>query len=193
MTDDNPSGGQWPQRVVMMVFSTLVVLGLAELTVYAPAAIRKILLFSIAFGVVTGFIVSWSAKIARTPRVLAVTQAGLLILLGLSLMAVRSHHRLREELERANRKSPQPTFDAMLAEQLAADDPELAMSLERRRRLERPSSRDYLAIRLQPLGEWTTPWPAVFWGVEILLAMLAGVYVVHRRLRSISVTPATEQ
>jgi hypothetical protein len=74
-----------------------------------------------------------------------------------------------------------------MLEGAAADDPSLADILDRRRRELHPNFIDYLATRVSPLGEWSQPWPVLFWVGELFLAVVAGGIVVGRGTRKRSV------
>ena len=157
-----------------LLLAIIGVLGLAELAALLPAAVRKIVLFSVAYGIVSGLIVSWIAADQRLSTALAVPLTGLLVVSGLLLIGYRSFDQLRtarlESLENASGEG----FDKLVVRQLTAQNPELMET----------GFSDYLIYRLQPLGRWRQPWPAVFWGAEIAAAALAGAFVVSRRLTS---------
>jgi hypothetical protein len=56
---------------------------------------------------------------------------------------------------------------------------------KRRERLEYFSFGGYLAHRIPPSwGNWSAPWPALFWGTEILIGSCVGAWLMLIALRS---------
>ncbi len=161
--------------------------GVCVLTAFAamvPVGARKLLLFSVAFGLCAGGIVLWAAREFGLARRWAVCLTVPLVLGGLSLIAVQGHRQLRAERAEAAKADPQQAMALGILEAAAESDPQLAADLDRRRREQDPAFADYLALRVSPLGEWPQPWPTLFWGAEMLLAGAAGGLLVFRRLRA---------
>lgn len=159
-------------------------LGAGVLTAFAalaPAGMRKLVLFSMGYGLCFGGIVLWSAREFRLPRIWCVAVTPLLIVAGLMAIAIQGHRQLRAEkaaaagAAAAEQKMAQSILDAA-----AKHDPALAAQLGRQRPDHHTSFIDYLALRVRPLGEWAAPWPVVFWSVEVLLAAAAGTLLVVR-------------
>ena len=51
---------------------------------------------------------------------------------------------------------------------------------------EKSSFAAYLSNRVSPLGDWTAPWPLVFWVFEVFLGSSAGTWLMARSLRPVS-------
>jgi hypothetical protein len=151
---------------------------LTAFTAWVPQEGRKLLLFSIAFALCVGGIAVWVAREYRLSRRWAVMQSMSLTIAGLVLIAVQGHRELCAERKKAEKEE-----SLLVAILEATADPDSALAeMEARHRA--PSFADYLALRVQPLGEWPQPWPWVFWISEILLAAAAGMLLVARLLRT---------
>ncbi len=174
-----------PSRPIVAL--PVAVIGMAVLTAFAamvPVGVRKLLLFSVAFGLCCGAIVLWAAREFGLVRQWAVCLTVPLVFLGLSLIAVQGHRQLRAERAEAAKENPEQAMALGILEAAAESDPQLAAELDRRRRERAPAFADYLALRVSPLGEWPQPWPFVFWGAEMLFAGAAGGLLVSRQLRA---------
>jgi hypothetical protein len=161
----------------------LAVVGVAVLTAVAsvmPAGARKLVLFAIAFGVATGWMVAAAAKQFATPRRVALLLVPLLTTAGLGFVAQRTWREYQSLQRTADIENPRRSAPSPMLEAIAVSDPETAKMLERERSSEAPGFLEYLAVRTRPLGEWPEPWPVLFWGGELLLATLAGLLVVRR-------------
>lgn len=160
--------------------------GAAVLTALAsvlPAGARKLVLFAVAFGMGTGLIAAYAARHFATPRRVVLTLVPLLTLAGLMFIAHRTwreYQRLQQAADIENRRNAPAS--AML-EAIAADDPETARMLEREQAATAPGFLQYLAVRTRPLGEWSQPWPLLFWIGELVLACVGGLLVADRMLR----------
>jgi hypothetical protein len=141
----------------------------------APAAFHKLILFSIAYGAAVGGIIVWAASEFGLSRKVGLPLTMLLIVCGLTSIAVSRHQRLRQEAQAAAKQDAKQMMGLNLLKSAAADDPEIAADYERHRRRLNPTFADYLAVRVRPLGEWEHPWPSLFWAAELCLALSAGL------------------
>ena len=140
----------------------------------APAAIHKLVLFSIAYGLGVAWIVAWASAEFGMPRRVGLTLALVLIGSGLVAIAMYRHHRYCRETESAAKSDPEQMMALNLLKSGAQDDPEVAADYQRYLRRLNPTFTDYLAVRVRPLGEWEHPRPTGFWAAEIVLATFAG-------------------
>jgi hypothetical protein len=147
-----------------------------------PAGVRKLVLFAVVFGMGTGWIVAAAATQFATPRRAALLMMPLLTVAGLGFVAQRTWRDYQALQRAADIANPQRSTLSPMLEAIAADDPETAQMLERSQTRESPDFLQYLAVRTRPLGEWSDPWPALFWGGELSLACVAGLFVAHRML-----------
>jgi len=161
-------------------------IGVAVLTAFAawsPPSFRKLVLFSLAYGLCVGGIVIWAAKEFGLARRGAVALTLVLTIAGLGLIAVRGHQQFQAEQAAAAKADPEQAMARNIMEAAAASDPKLAADLAEQQDSSHLSFTDYLALRVRPLGEWQQPWPVVFWGCELLLAAACGAVLVSRQLR----------
>jgi len=161
--------------------------GVAVLTAFAslvPQGGRKLLLFSLLYGLSVGALVSWSAREFALGRRSASLLAGCLIMAGLAVIAAQGHRQLLSEYAAAARSDPKQALGRRILEAAAEHEGTPASPDAERLDDERggagPSFFDYLALRVQPLGEWPRPWPEVFWGFEVALAAAAGGWLTWR-------------
>ncbi|MCA9076454.1 MAG: hypothetical protein KDA93_15610 [Planctomycetaceae bacterium] len=163
------------------------VIGVAVLTAFAawsPPSIRKLLLFSVAYGLCVGAIVNRAAKDSGIRRLIAVGLTLGLTVTGLMVIAVRGHRQFEAEKTAAVKAAPDQAMARSIIEAAAVHDPQLAAQLAEEAETRELSFGDYLALRVRPLGEWSQPWPVVFWGAEVLLAAACSGFLVSRQLRS---------
>lgn len=158
------------------------VLVLTALASWAPAAFRKLGLFSIFYGGCVGGLCGWSLREASVPRRGTLFLAAVLTLAGLVAIAVHGAWRFREEQQAAANADPQQAMALNVLQAAADTDPEIAADLAARRQRMNPTFRDYLAVRTRALGEWQFPWPSAFWAAEIFVSAGAAMVVAHRLL-----------
>lgn len=178
-----PTGDEASQHRQCLWGLLLMLVAAAVLTAFssvAPAGLRKLVLFAVGFGLVTGVLVAWAARENRVSRRVALLVSTILILAGLSVTAARSHAQLVAAQQAANRQNPDNLMGLNMLREAAANDSEVADILVRRQRQLHPEFVDYLATRVTHLGEWSQPWPVVFWIGELCLAVVAGGIVVVR-------------
>lgn len=169
-----------------VVAALVAVAGVAVLTAFAataPVAMRKLVLYSVAFGMCGGSIVVWAAREFGLTRRWAMGLTVPLVVAGLMLVAAQGLRQLRNEQAAAATDDPRQAMARSILEAAAEDNPELASALQRERRERVPSFADYLALRVRPLGEWRQPLPILFWVGEVFVAAVAGALVASRVLR----------
>jgi len=179
MEDAQPS-----RPVTAMMAAIISVAVLTAFAAWSPPSFRKLVLFSLAYGLCVGAIIVWAAKEFGLTRLPAVALTIGLTFTGLGVITLRGHQQLRAEQAAAAKADSDQAMARNIIEAAAAQDPELAASLAVERLGDRSSFADYLALRVKPLGEWQQPWPGVFWGVELLLAAASGYFLVSQQLRS---------
>lgn len=157
---------------------------LTAFAAWSSPTFRKLGLFSLAYGLCVGGIVGWSAREFGLKRVPAIVLAVALTMTGFAVIASKGYHEYRTEVTAAARVEPDQAMARNIIEAAAEHDPQFAAQLEKERKAKELSFGDYLALRVRPLGEWSQPWPVVFWGAEVLLATLCGAFLVSRQMRS---------
>lgn len=170
----------WVCLVAGLVMTTALALAAA----HSPPRIRLIGLFSIAFGLAVGWLLARLVEkldVGLSRRALGAAAAVFTVcgLIGSTWETVRLN-------EAQKPKSGTDTVAARLIEQIRSqsnagnhdETPGLTSPVE-------TSSlvvfRRYLAHRLRPLGELSSPWPEIFWCVELCAAAAASVWMATRR------------
>lgn len=172
------------QPLLGLVVTIVAVLVLVGLAAEAPAGLRKIGLFSLAIGIGIGWITSSFGRHFGTSRRVMLAITPVLIVAGLIYVAIRTHSQFVTLQRAAEREHPEQSLPTPMLETIAANDPQTAEMLELENAAREPDFSRYLAVRTRPLGEWTSPWPLIFWICELVLAAGTGTFVVSRRLTS---------
>lgn len=174
--------------LLLALFTTVLTIAFA----HAPARLRLIGLFSIAFGVIVGLAALWLADvIGMRRRSLIPIGAFAAIVLG-QIGVVSESYRLSVAERRAQAQQPgaeEAIAAAMLEQGKAPDNPHSRKLFEEMRvtLAARNTFSAYLARRLSSLGSLNSPLPELFWGLEVLLAAAVGTFVAYRR--AIAVEP----
>jgi hypothetical protein len=197
--------------LVWFVIGTIAIAVLFSASVHVPQRIKLPGLSGIVLGVLAGWGLGWwaASKNLRRPAVLAVLTWAM-IAAGEVLAAIETHQ-LGIRPEKPNAK-PETIQRDMLTEgmrQYYSEEPddltedELARWREGRDLFERGEKKleqareevrlhrsfyGYLANRMDPKkwGKWTYPWPALFWGAEVILGSTLGACVALRTWRTSS-------
>ncbi len=145
---------------------------------YAPAAVRKIGLFSIVFGIVVGWgLGQLHRQYDLVGRTIVTIATALLIIAGLVNVAIQSHQQLRAERRNLRADNDQQRLALQL---LAGSEGEDSATTALLRSQYDPSFADYLANRFSALGEWPLRWAVLAWLLEIGLAVAVGIWTVRR-------------
>lgn len=138
---------------------------------FAPPILKRLILFHIVFGMACGMTLVWLAAEIRPAWKwsLPVWGAGICLLGSINMGWLSYQHFRQARAEYAAAHPRDAALQSML-EKFSADDPELKARYEEENRRIEPHFQDFLAHRISPLGDWKSPWPELFWGVELLLA-----------------------
>lgn len=161
----------------------------SALIAQGPERLRPIVLMPVLFGAATGFALGSLAAEWRLPRSkwLAVV-AALLAVAGLVNVARLSFDKLAAAARRNVQEDPQQLIGLQLLQQdLEGDAGTRPYELSRLRL--RPQFQDYLMGRLLGIGWQPRPWPAVIWGIELLIAAGLAGWMMDRRHQSGSDRP----
>ncbi len=196
--DDTPStGGSSPPTgsspigplLSWLVAVVLVLSAIGIVAAQAPARVRLLVLFPILVGGAMG---AASGVFARSMRV-GVTSHTVLTVGGLALMALAGSTWQTFRLDAASR---------------AVSPREQQMALNLMQQMERDSGgeftatpvasatdqfRQYLARRVRQLGAWSSPWPELFWAIELLAGGAAAMWGLRRSVRSGEEQPAVKE
>jgi hypothetical protein len=163
----------------------LAIVALTILCSHAPSRIRLIGLFSIAFGLIGGYISRFLASATgfQHRRIIdAVTFAA--IVAGLVAVSIRSH---QLQIAAWNRDPQTALATAILSSGKSPENPEARAKLEEMKAALARSENftAYLGRRVSALGTWKSPWIELFWGAEILVAATVGAFCsIAARFRS---------
>jgi hypothetical protein len=177
-------------------------------SVHTPQEWKRLGLYSVALGALAGWgLGQWALLRKIRPSFVVIGLTWTLILAGEALAAVQTH-RAALKPERAELKPEQIERDMMTEgmREYFTREPEGLTTEERERWLkdraefERGEERlrdelearrvhrsfyGYLANRIpKEWGKWSYPWPAVFWGGEVLLASTLGAWLAAWTLRA---------
>lgn len=168
----HPVGETSWKRNLAWLAAGLLSVGILSLTAsFAPTVFKRLLVFYAVFGVACGMVLVWLAAELRPPwkRSLPVWGAGLCLLGGINLGWLSFQHFQKARAEYAAAHPRDAALQSML-ENLSKNDPELKARYEEENRRIHPRFQDFLQHRISPLGDWKTPWPELFWGLELFLA-----------------------
>lgn len=153
------------------IAATVIAAALAVIAAHAPARIRLLGLFSLGFGLICGWLLTRLAAMLHVrldaPKLAligTVTLAGLItsVCQTVALQPVKPPD-----------ATPHP-IAALVAAQLG-ESPEQQPVPNFASRL-----RTHLIHRVERLGEWSSPWPEVFWTAELLVGTAGSVWIAVR-------------
>lgn len=166
-----------PAIMEWLIGCLLVAVILSLVTTYVPAPLKKIGLYFVLCGGLMGWLTAFIGRECSIVSRKALRTAGFVFalasLLNLSWLSSRA---LLKESEAALEKSPEAKLARTFSEQ-PNGDPQTRESFRRRYQ---PGFVDYLQVRVSPLGDWSAPWPVVFWGMELLAGSLCGAWMAAR-------------
>lgn len=175
----------WPGAIAVAA-------GLAIAAAHAPARIRLLGVFSVAFGLILGWLLSRLAaalhqrlNIPQVAWVGVVTAAGLIgsvchlvALQPIPAPPTFSHPVATMLAARMQEESGiQPGDTIPEFQPFPYKPPTFAQRVQA-----------YLSSRVQSLGFWPSPWPELFWGAEVLIGTAAAVGMA-RAMRSKELSP----
>ena len=171
-------------QFLWLMACSVVTTALTLASAHAPPRIRLLGLFSIGFGALIGWLTARLAIRfeARLPRRIVGLTAVVLTIGGLIGWMVETYRQTRWP------DSPKAQLNAQLHDLGLQVVEDMARQIK-------PSAaptqvdffatlsfRRFLARRLAQLGDWTSPWPELFWAVEIVLAAGASYWIATRSL-----------
>jgi hypothetical protein len=150
---------------------------------HVPSRVRLIGLFSVAFGLMLGWLlVQLNGKLnANLPVKFIAGIAAVLTLLGLvgstwQLCRLDAQNRAPSANESLALKMMEQMKSQMPIDGQQKDSPSNSLSEE----LD-TSFRGYLSRRIRKLGHWSSPWPEVIWGTELLAGAAASFWIASRK------------
>lgn len=174
------------QRVAAwFLLGLLATAALSGLAGHAPARLRLLLLFPLAFGLLTGAALALLARSLelRRPFVTSLT-AAFLAIGGLVNVARIAYGELAAQARREVDADPQRLLALQVLGLPEHQDVEGRRAYHLQRMALRPTFGDYLASRLTGVVGWSpAPWPEVVWGLEVLSGGAGAAWIAWRTLR----------
>lgn len=160
---------------------------LSGLAGHAPARVRLLLLFPIAFGLLVGAglgLVGHNLGLRRSVPVALIVN--LLAVAGLANVARIAYGELAAHARRAVEQDPQRLLALRIMESTDLTDPRDRRSYHELRTALQPTFGDYLASRLTGTFGWRpAPWPELVWGGEVLLGGIAAAWGAWRMMAGV--------
>ena len=152
----------------------------------APERIRLLILFAVAFGALSGWALGQLARALdmNSPRLIAgiswvLIFAGLLgsmWLMHRAVVAKWKDHFRKDPMAQAMKNLPAAGEDESPESRAAREDME-------RSQQELVEFSTHLKHRVKQLGNWNSPFPAIFWGFEVFLGSAVGAWLAFRTAR----------
>ena len=181
-TASGQSRSERKSAILWIVGGVVAIAVLSVTATFVPAALKRLVIFHLVFGAACGYVLAWLAEELSLPlRGWMMPFVALLTVAGAVQMAhlsYRQFHAARQELARERSKD---VAALKMMQSLAEQDEEFRREYEVELKKFDPDFPDYLAYRVSQLGDWSSPWPMVFWLVEVLLSGVAGAGVFRWR------------
>lgn len=169
--------------IVWFLLGAVVVGAVSGMLGAGPERIRALLLFPVAFGLLTGAALAFAAWESGIRSRFQVTLLSCLLVSGGLLLVARQAYAELASLARARvREDSQRLVGLRLMKDDAERDPKYLKRYLEQRMATKPQFEDYLMGRVSALGIWRSPWPAVCWIVEVLLGTAAAGWLVWRMM-----------
>ncbi|MCA9017079.1 MAG: hypothetical protein KDA77_17235 [Planctomycetaceae bacterium] len=194
---DQPSDSQPAQRhssagfVQWLIVSLILITALSLLAVHLPERLKLLLVYSVVFGLISGGVLTTLAiKLGVPVRRTLTLSIVCLTILGQSLILYLSHQRYQEATQRQFQVDQTSiVIDRMLRTGEPPEDPEARKEYEQvveqfqkakaeRRQKEQQllEISSYLQHRISPVAHLKSPWPHLFWVLELILCCLSAIW-----------------
>ncbi len=198
--DNQPAASQSNQIVLALQWLVMSAVAVALLSLGAahlPPRLKLLGAFALGYGLVAGWVIGKLAQMSQLPRARTlIAAAAALILcgeLGMSIESWRLQSAALRRLDQTSGKSGSAAFLPLLDTKHTPDDSASKKALDETRNLiqqelarrqqvltEETRFAGYLRRRVSALGAWPVPWPALFWGAEVALGVVAGAWLFGR-------------
>jgi hypothetical protein len=150
-----------------VVCATVVCVGLGILAGQAPPRIRLLGLFSLGFGLLAGGLLSSLAGWLNVRlNVVMIAAIGVMTLGGMVIGVCAT---VANQPRPPTPRDLHPIEAQVVARMPPPQPPDFGSRV-----------RTYLHLRVEMLGDWSSPWPEVFWGGELLLGTAGSVWMALR-------------
>jgi hypothetical protein len=169
--------------ILWFVLGAVIVGAVSGMLGSGPERIRALVLFPVAFGMLTGAALAFAAWETGIRSRFQVTVLSCVLVSGGLLVVAREAYEELVSLARDRvREDNKRLLGLQLLEDQAARDPAYLKQYLEQRMATRPQFEDYLMGRVSALGIWRSPWPTVCWIVEVLLGTGAAGWLVWRMM-----------
>jgi|GEM_PF-2066410 len=210
---DQPSESQSAQTnskngfIQWLIVALILMTALSLLAVHLPERLKLLLVYAIVYGLISGGVLTTLAVKFGVPnsKKLILTIV-CLIIFGQSLVLSLSHQRYKEAtLKQFKADQTSIVLDRMFSAGEPPEAPEArkqyeqfldqfqaakADRREKEQRLLQISS--YLQHRLSPVANLKTPWPHLFWFLELVLCCLSAIWASRQVTQAESEKPAIQ-
>lgn len=174
-----------------LVASAILITAFSILAVHLPERVKLLLVYAVVYGLISGGALSLLAIKFGLPVKKSIMLAIVcLVIAGQSLILHLSHQRYQEAtLKRFKADQTMFTVDRMFATGKPPEDPESLKDYEKLQKqyqeakLERQQKEkdlllisSYLQHRISAISHLKTPWPQIFWLVELLLCCFSAIW-----------------
>jgi hypothetical protein len=179
-----------PRAVGWFLLGLVAVAALSGLAGHAPARVRLLLLFPIAFGLMVGAGLGLLAHHLELRRsVPASLIVALLAIAGLANVARIAYGELAAQARRAVEQGPQRLLALRILESTELGDPRDRRSYHELRTALQPKFGDYLASRLTGTFGWRPPpWPELVWASEVLIGGIVAAWTAWKLMAGVMQT-----
>jgi hypothetical protein len=186
-----------------LLVSLVLITALSLLAVHLPERLKLLLVYAVVYGLIAGgALTTLAVKFGVTINRNFILTLVCLILFGQSLVLYLSHQRYKEAtLKQFKADQTSMVIDRMFSTGEPPEDPAARQEYEQvlkqfqaakaerketEQRLLQISS--YLQHRISPVAKLKSPWPHLFWLVELILCCLAAIWASRQVTQSVSET-----
>ena len=172
----------WLKIVQWLVMSAVVLTAMALAAAHLPSRIKLLVLFTMAYGLLAAWMLAWLSRVTNVSRGRPMSIVSCLLIAATCVGMVFESHRLyAADKLRLRKQNPAALMGNQLlkSSEVPADVKESFRQAEQEQQQLR-SFPGYLRYRVSSLGLWSHPWPALFWGFEVILASLTGGWLFGR-------------
>ncbi|WP_298862193.1 hypothetical protein [uncultured Gimesia sp.] len=174
-----------------LIVSAVLITALSLLAVHLPERLKLLLVYAVVYGLISGgalatIAVKFGLPIKKTIILMIVC----LVILGQSLILYLSHQRYQEvTLKRFKADQTMFSVDRMFATGKPPEDPESLKGYEHTRKLYQEAKLErqqneknlllissYLQHRISSVANLKTPWPQLFWIMELLFCCGSAIW-----------------
>lgn len=212
MTDQpsEPQPAQTNSRngfIQWLIVALILMTALSLLAVHLPERLKLLLVYAIVYGLISGgALTTLAVKFGLPSNKKLILTIVCLIIFGQSLVLSLSHQRYKKAtLKQFKADQTSIVLDRMFSAGEPPEDPEAreqyeqflnqfqaakADRREKEQRLLQISS--YLQHRLSPVANLRTPWPHLFWFLELVLCCLSAIWASRQVTQSESEIPSIQ-